>query len=189
MSRLVEYEFITQSGAAMAAADDDYFYVDTLLVGAADQDITGALAQTIAAYARNVTATMTDADSSVTALKVWLTGLDVQGRVIQETLEFAATGTETVSSTLAFRELTSVIYHSDGNAAGDNLKIGFGDILGVPLDFAALTDILRARVDTTVYEDIASAAGTWSAAFGTWAVLGGVIPDGARKYYLQASVS
>jgi hypothetical protein len=182
-------EFVTQTGAAMAAADDDYFYADTAMTGGSDQNITGSLAQTIAAAARSVTATMTDADSSVTALVVYLTGYDIQGRVIQETLTFAGTGTETVESNYAFRELTSVIYHADGTIGGtDNLKIGFGNTLGVPMDFNALTDIERARVDATNYEDISSGAGTWNTTYNTWEPLVGVIPNASRRYYIQASV-
>lgn len=188
MSRLIEMEFVTQTGAAMAAADDDYFYTDTAITAGSDQDITGSLAQTVAAYARSVTATLTDADSSITALKVYLTGTDVQGRVIQETLTFAGAGTETVESNYAFRSLSSVIYHADGTSTPDNLKIGFGDKLGVPLDFTALGDIERARVDTTNYEDISSGAGTWDTTYNTWEPLAGVIPNASRKYYIQASV-
>jgi len=185
MSALVEFEFVTRTGAAMAAADDDYFYVDTLLVGGSDQDITGSLAQTEAPYARSVTATITDGDSSVTALKVWLTGLDIQGRVIQETLAFAGAGTETVESNYAFHELTSVIYHADGTiAAGDNLKIGFGDTLAVPVDFDPTSDILRARIDATAYNDVTVGAGTWDTTYNTW--IPPSVPNGARTYFVQA---
>lgn len=186
MSALVEYEFVTQSGAAMAVADDDYFYTATAVSTGLGTALT--LGASEGAYARSVTATLTDADSSITAFKVYLTGEDVQGRVIQETLTFAGAGTETVESNYAFRKLTSVTYDCTGTAGGaDTLKVGFGDILGVPADFSALTDILRARVDTTVYEDITVSAGTWSTTYNTWEPLGGVIPDGARKYYVQVS--
>lgn len=190
MSRLVELEFITQTGAAMAAADDDFFYTAT----AVSVGLSTALTLTAdeGAYARSVEATLTDADSSITAFKVYLTGEDVQGRVIQETLTFAGSGTETVESNYAFRKLTSVTYDCVGTAGGaDTLKVGFGDILGVPFDFTVADDseILRARVDTTDYEDIATSAGTWSPTYNTWEPLGGVIPDGARKYYVQVAVS
>ena len=187
MSALVEYELVTQTGAAMAVADIDYFYIAAAVSVGLSTALT--LDASIGAAARSVTAALTDADSSITAFKVYLTGLDIQGRVIQETLTFAGSGTESVESLYAYRELTSVTYDCVGTAGGaDTLSVGFGDILGVPVDFTALATILRARVDTTNYEDITTSAGTWSTTYNTWEVLGGVIPDGARKYYVQVSV-
>jgi hypothetical protein len=187
MSALIEYPFATRSGAAMAVADDDFFYTATGVSIGLGTALT--LTASEGEYARTVTCTLTDADSSVTAFKVYLTGEDVQGRVIQETLTFAGAGTETVESNYAFRRLTSVTYDATGVAAGaDTLKVGFGDILGVPVDFAAVPGvILRARVDTTVYEDISSGAGTWNSTYNTWETLGGVIPNGSRQYAVQVS--
>lgn len=187
MSALVEYTFATRSGAAMAAADDDFFYTDTAISTGLGTALT--LSADEGEYARSVTATLTDADSSITAFKVYLTGEDVQGRVIQETLTFAGAGTETVESNYAFRKLTSVTYDATGTAGGsDTLKVGFADILGVPVDFTSIPgEILRARVDTTVYEDISASAGTWNATYNTWEPLGAVIPNGSRQYAVQVS--
>jgi len=184
---LVEYELVGSDGAALPALDADYYYVATAMTGGSDQDITGSLAATQATYGRSVTASLVDADASVTQLKVYLSGLDTFGRAITETLSFTGSpGTSTQESNYAFRELTSVIYHADGTVGGtDTLALGFKDKLGLPREITSVSDILKARVDSTAYENPASGAGTFNATYGTWEPLGGVIPNASRRYYIQ----
>lgn len=186
---LVEYELVGSDGAALLAADDDFFLLD-VAIAAVGSDVTPTLDATQGLYGRSVTVTLTDANSSITALKVWLTGTDTFGRAISETLTFAGSGTETVESVLAYRTLTSVVYHADGVISSDTIKIGYGNILGLPRTISSVSDILKARVGSTAYEDPTTGAGTFTptplgGTGSTWEPLGGVVPDGANRYYVQ----
>lgn len=191
---LLTLELAASNGAALLAADDDFFYTDTAVTTGADQDITGSLAATDALYARTVTADLTDANSSITGLKIWLTGTDVAGRVISETLTFAGAGTEQVESVLAFRTLTSVIYHADGTSTPDTLKIGYGNGLAIPRFIEDIEEVEYAFLSDGTSYDPATGGGTFvvqpsgSTSISTWEPVGGKVPNGALKYYVQMVV-
>lgn len=84
---------------------------------------------------RNVTATLTDGDNSVTGL-LTITGKDWKGRVIVETMQPLGDGNgKTLVGTKIFAEITSqVITDTAGSAGADLLVIGIGDVIGVPYD-------------------------------------------------------
>lgn len=86
---------------------------------------------------RNITMQLTDADDSVTA-DVVVTGLDPVGRVVTETMSpDGAGGGKTLTGTKIFAEVTSVVVsNTAGSAAGDELIVGVGDVIGLPTDIS-----------------------------------------------------
>ena len=92
-------------------------------------------AETIAAQPdvpRNITGTLTDANDSVTST-VTIRGLDIAGRIIEEVMEIAAGVGKVFTGTKIFATVTSVVVSgTSGNAAGDTLSIGVGNVIGLP---------------------------------------------------------
>lgn len=84
----------------------------------------------LAAYPRNVTFTTaggTPADAPATAV---ITGTDVDGAALTETVNLAQTAT-IASGVKAFKTITSVVYAAaDGTDA--TVSIGFGNVFGLP---------------------------------------------------------
>lgn len=115
---------------APVVADDDRIVVsadwaDGSLVIAAQPDVP-----------RNLTATLTDADNSVTGL-LTITGKDCKGRTITETMApDGAGGGKTLTGTKIFAQVTSaVITDSEGEVAEtDLIKIGVGNVIGTAFD-------------------------------------------------------
>lgn len=94
---------------------------------------------------RNITMTLTDADDSVTA-DIVATGLDPAGRIVTETMSpDGAGGGKTLVGTKIFASVTSVVVsNTAGSAAGDNLEIGVGDLIGLPTDIDAAAAVKHA---------------------------------------------
>lgn len=94
---------------------------------------------------RNVTATLTDADNSVTAL-VTIRGKDPQGRPVSETMEpDGAGGGKTLTGTKIFAQVDQVeVSDTAGSAVGDNLIVGVGDVIGLPNDINDEEEVLHA---------------------------------------------
>ena len=95
-------------------------------------------AQAIAAQPdvpRNITATLTDADNSLTGLMTVL-GKDYKGRVISETMQPLGDGNgKTLIGTKIFAEITSItMTDTAGAAPGDAIVVGVGNVIGVPFD-------------------------------------------------------
>lgn len=87
----------------------------------------------ILATPRNVTASVTHG-SSVVAMTIVVTGTDVYGETIVESLAITATGTtKTAAGLKAFKTITSVAITAAGNAEANTLDLGFGDVLGLPV--------------------------------------------------------
>jgi hypothetical protein len=85
---------------------------------------------------RNITAVLTDADTSVTGL-LTITGTDIRGRTITETMQPDGAGAgKTLTGTKIFAKVTSaVISGTAGAEAGvDLIKIGVGNVIGTPND-------------------------------------------------------
>lgn len=112
---------------------------------------------------RNLTATLTDADNSVTGL-LTITGLDYKGRVIVETLQPLGDGNGLVlTGTKIFAQITSqVITATAGSAGADVLVIGVGDVIGVPHDLLHTGAVAFTWLGPTQYtpDAIATGAGT-----------------------------
>lgn len=110
------------------------------VVAATDTIVTDVLiadgAQIIAAQPdvpRNLTITVTDGDTSISAGDVTIIGEDISGNEVRETLDF--TTALTLTGTKIFATVTSVtVANLVGNAAGDNIKVGIGNVIGLPTD-------------------------------------------------------
>jgi hypothetical protein len=105
--------------AYIGVADTAYIVADAAIANGA---------ATIAAqpdFPRNITITVTDANTSISAGTVTVTGKDLDGSVISESLNLAVALTKT--GTKNFKSITSVVVAGlVGNGAGDNLKVGIG---------------------------------------------------------------
>jgi hypothetical protein len=100
---------------------------------------------------RNVTVALTDADNSVTGL-LTITGEDAQGRTITETMQPLGDGNgKTLTGTKPFAKITScVITGTAGAAAGvDQLTIGVGKVIGLPVDLIATAGVLHVFLGAT----------------------------------------
>lgn len=84
---------------------------------------------------RNVTATLTDADDSVTGT-LTITGTDIRGRTITETMNVELGVGKVFVGTKIFASVTSaVISGTTGAAPGvDTVTVGVGDVIGTPMD-------------------------------------------------------
>lgn len=93
---------------------------------------------------RNVTATLTDADDSVSGL-LTIYGKDPQGRPVVETMApDGAGGGKTLTGTKIFAQVDAAICSSiSGSAVGDNLIIGVGDLIGLPNDINEEEEVLH----------------------------------------------
>lgn len=93
-------------------------------------------------YARNITATSGGTAADIKAVQVIITGTDIGGNVITETLPiFTVNTATTVVGAKAFKTVTSIaIPAHDGTGA--TTAIGFGDVLGLP-DKLAHNTLLR----------------------------------------------
>lgn len=90
-------------------------------------------------YTRNVTATAGGTAADIKAIAVVVTGTDINGAVISETLPvFTVDTAGTVVGSKAFKTVTSItIPAHDGTGA--TTAIGFGDKLGLPYKLTANT--------------------------------------------------
>jgi hypothetical protein len=180
-----QFQLIGLDGAALAALDTDGLIAAFEPTAGADTTITGSLLDPFSTgtgevdWARSVTATLVDANASITQVKVYLTGTDVSGGTQQETLTLSAAGT--VESNRAFASLTAVVYHVDGTVTGglDTLEVGWADKLGLPTTVSALTDIRTKRVDTTID------SGTIDLTYQTWEPTAGNIPNASKRFYIE----
>jgi len=120
------------------AVDDDRIvtsvdWADGALVVAAQPDVP-----------RNLTAVLTDADASITAGLLTITGTDPQGRVITDVMDMSAglswTGTK------IFASVTSAVISGTAGtpAAGtDVVKVGVGNVIGTPFDLGVEAEVLH----------------------------------------------
>lgn len=162
-------------GTAPAAADDDAIFVDM------EPTVGSFQTHSVAAQPgveRNVTITVTDANSSVTAVVLELIGTDRFGRGVEETVTDSTAGTRVIVGTKMFATLTTVRTNVTGTvgAGVDKLKAGYGDRLGLPYDIEETTDITSRRKDST------AAVGTLDADNRAWILSGGDVPNGVRTY-------
>jgi hypothetical protein len=178
MSILQYHYYQTDGGAPMTA---DAISVVAAFVPTAGSDVTIASGDiTNPDVPRRVKVYQTDANSTITGTKVYLTGTDIENQAIQETITLG-TGTTSGTSVYAYRSFTSIIYHVDGvvTAVVDTLSIGPDVALGIPTAIEALDDILRKIVDT------AADAGTVSLTYHTWEPTGGNVPNGSKAFTIE----
>jgi len=145
-----------------ALADVDRFVVSTdMIVG----DYTVANASSPDGLARNVTVTQTAGDTEDTNGTIVVTGTNVLGQPITETLTPNAGAT--VAGTKAFKTVTSVEgvgWAIDGvEGTEDTITVGFGGLIGLP---AALWTHPRLTASTQVF--LCLLAGAIQAATVAW---------------------
>lgn len=86
----------------------------------------------------------------IKAVQAVVTGTDMSGAVISETMPvFTVDTATTVTSLRAFRTVTSVVVPAMDGAAAE-VSIGVGPALGVPYKMAFATDVLRCYFDGIV---------------------------------------
>ena len=111
---------------------------------------------------RNLTATLTDANDSVSGL-LTLTGLDPAGRVVVETMApDAAGGGKTLVGTKIFASITSQVISGTGgsvDAGSDQLVIGVGTLIGLPTDIKAAAAVKHTYLGGVLVTPDAVAAG------------------------------
>lgn len=117
---------------APIAADDNRIVVsedwkDVVLTLAAQPDVP-----------RNLTATLTDANDSVSGVLTFI-GKDIRGRTITEVMTVALGVGKVFVGTKIFASVTSAtITGSSGELNGtDTVIVGVGDVIGVPMDLDA----------------------------------------------------
>lgn len=140
---------VESGDVAVEAAVTSSVVLGTPVVADVDRIVTAVQiadgAQTIAAQPdvpRNITMTLTDANDSVTATIV-ATGTDPAGNTVTETMEpDGAGGGKSLTGTKIFAWIDNVtVSNTAGSAAGDNLEVGVGNVIGLPTDIDAATAV------------------------------------------------
>lgn len=145
--------FFTQLGAPIAADTDrivaEVAWADGTLTLAAQPDVP-----------RNITAQLTDADNSISGL-LTITGTDIAGRVITETMApDALGGGKTLTGTKCFKTITScVISGTSGAGVEDLIIIGVGNKIGVPVDLANAAEVVSVRLGGSLVASPVKATG------------------------------
>lgn len=113
---------------------------------AAGGDLTLAAIGTRQVAARNVVATITDADASITGGYAAVYGYDANGMPARELFTFSG-GTETVTGNVAFMTVDKITlwgFTGTATAADDNIKFGAGTKFGLPMGAnCTLVDVLK----------------------------------------------
>jgi len=109
---------------------------------------------------RNITATLTDGDSS-TSGTLTITGTDINGRAVVETMAPNGAGNgKTLTGTKIFKTVTSVVISgSAGSGDDDHLVVGVGNLIGTPVDLAAAAEVVLVRLNGTIDADVTIATG------------------------------
>ena len=90
---------------------------------------------------------ITDANSSITAGTVTLTGLDATGATVREVIDISNGGTKTYKTANAFAVLsTLVVAGLVGNAGADHLAVGVDSALGLPIPAGAVVTVSKEAV-------------------------------------------
>ena len=115
--------------------------------GKADQfdlDAAGSLTNIVQPdYPRNVVLTITDANASLTALQVTVTGTLATGETSQ-TEVFTATAAGSHAGSKAFAHIDSITVDSvTGGTSDDKLDVGYGKVFGLGNDIDADSDIIK----------------------------------------------
>lgn len=122
-------------------------------------------AMTIAAQPdvpRNLTFLLTDANDSVTAT-ITIKGLDIRGRPVEEVAQITLGVGKAWTGTKIFASVASIITTDlSGEAAGDAIIVGTGDVIGLPFDINDAEEVLHTYVNgaEVVPDAIATGEGT-----------------------------
>lgn len=107
----------------------------------------GANTTWVLATPRNLTMTVTHG-SSIVACEARITGKDVFGNVLKETLAVTATGTtKTATGVKAFAEVTEIELYSASDMTANTVEIGHGSAIGLPAYVADSRNVLAELID------------------------------------------
>ena len=121
-------------------ADDD------LIVTAVDISETSLTIAAQPDVPRNITGLLTDADNSVTAT-ITVKGLDLQGRPVQEVMQVTTGTGKAFTGTKIFAKVnTAIVTGLSGEAAGDTIQFGSGNVIGLPNDIEEAEEVLHTYV-------------------------------------------
>lgn len=108
---------------------------------------------------RNITCTLTDANDSVTGT-ITYKGLDIQGRPVQEIQQITAGAGKAFVGTKIFASVASIIVTDlSGEAPGDAIVVGSGDVIGLPNDINDEEEVLHTYLDSVEVTPDAIATG------------------------------
>ena len=94
--------------------------------------------------ARAIAAVLTDGDSSVSAMVLTIIGTDSTGKRRTEVLTFGGTGTETLTTAYGYTHIDSATISAlAGTTAGDTIKVGTVDKLGLQKPLAFTGDVFQ----------------------------------------------
>jgi hypothetical protein len=106
-------------------------------------------------YGRNVTLLLTDADDSISAINITVTGITAAGLVMTETFTFASFTAKVATGLYPFEKITEVKVNSGtGIGVGDVLDAGTGKKIGLPGRISAAGDVIWVKQNaakTTAY--------------------------------------
>lgn len=126
--------------------------------GAQDVEAIGGVNYWVLDVPRNIQTVVTHG-SSVVAMTIVVTGLDLYKQPMSETITVAATGaSQTDLGLKAFKWVRSIALVAAADAEANTVNVGFGDVLGLPFKITNKDDIVSANADGSV-EDATIAVG------------------------------
>lgn len=134
---------------APAVADTETYLADTTIINGTVAAADYALASAVPDMPRNITITVTDGDTSISAGTIVVTGEDLNGNTISETLDLSSA--LTLTGTKIFAEVTNIeVSGLVGNGGTDNIKVGTGDVIGLPSDIQATSAVRKVFFDGAI---------------------------------------
>lgn len=132
------------------------------------------------AVPRNMSLNVTHG-SSIVAMSCTITGYDVYGVKVQETLSVTATGTtKTTAGKKAFAYIESIAFTAAADAEANTANLGWGDVLGLPYYATAKADVMQVWFNDALDTSVTTVAGdTTTATATTGDVRGTVDPNSA----------
>ena len=139
-------------------ADADYYATATATSGSVTTEVTSFLNSGRPDYARNVTITPGGTTTDVAAGNIVVTGTNIFGETITESIAIAANASSAVTGASAFATITSVLFPIQDGAAA-TFTIGTGSKLGLGRCFPAAPICLDAYLGGTVEGTAATLTG------------------------------
>lgn len=131
----------------LLAADADY-YLDGQATSTSATTVTSFL-QDRPDFPRNVTVTTGGTTTDVAAGNVVVTGEDIYGNTITESLAITQDQAGATAGTKAFWKITQVVIHAQ-DGAGATFDVGFGVLIGLGRHFGPAPCVLQAKAAGTV---------------------------------------
>lgn len=133
-------------------------------------------------FPRNVVVTVTHG-SSVVAVSGTITGIDLYGKTITEAWSVTATGTtKTFTGKKGFYRVDSLSITAAGDASADTVKLGTGNVFGLPLINNVIVPIGELQDGVTPTAGVMVAGSTTSTADRRGTYAPNATPDGAKVY-------